>query len=82
MPKKRGLLSVQCPCLVHEPTTISEARRTRNKLALCASTRETANAVACSRVPQKSRLMLGGRSWYVAPRPRAEKERPLAGAMR
>ena len=73
---------MQCPCLVHGPTTISEARRAHNKLALCASTRETANAVACSRVPQKSRLMLGGRSWYVAPRPRAEKERPLAGAMR
>ena len=72
---------MQCPCLVHEPTTVSKARHARNKLALCASTRETASAVARSSVPRKSRLLLGGRTWYVAPRSHAEGERPLGGAM-
>ena len=28
-PKKRGLSPVQCPCLVHKPTTTSAARRAR-----------------------------------------------------
>ena len=53
----------------------------RSKLECCASSRETASAVVRLRVPRKSRLILGGRSWHVAPRPRAEGERPLAGAM-
>ena len=38
-------------------------------------------AVAHVRVPRQSRLHVGGRSWHVAPRPRAETERPLAGAV-
>ena len=71
-PTEVGLLSGQCPCLVHGPTTTSETRRARNKLECCASSRETANAVARSRAPRKSRVILGGRSWYVAPRPHAE----------
>ena len=79
-PKERGLLSVCCPCPVHRPVTASTAQRARNKLACCASSRETASAVPYSRVPHKSRLILEGRSWYVTPRPRAEGERPLEGA--
>ena len=55
--------------------------RARSKLACCASSRETASAVARSRVPRESRLILGGRSWHDAPRPRAEGERPIAGAV-
>ena len=80
-PKKRGLLSVQCPCLLYKRPTTSAARRARSTLACCASSRETASAVPRSRVPRKSRLILGGRSWYVAPRPRTEGEGPLGGAM-
>ena len=72
---------MQCPCLVPEPTTISEARRALNKLANCASSRQTASAVPRSRVPRKSRLILEGRSWHVTPRPRTEGERPLEGAI-
>ena len=37
--------------------------------------------MARSRVPRESQLILGGRSWYVAPRPRAEGKRPLADAV-
>ena len=55
--------------------------RVRSKLACRTSSRESASAVAHSRVPRKSRLILGGRSWHVAPRPRIEGERPLAGAV-
>ena len=39
------------------------------------------SAVVRSHVPRESRLVLGGRSWHVAPRPCAEGERPLAGAV-
>ena len=80
-PKERGLSKVRRPYLVHRPTTTSAARRARNKLACCASSRETASAVPRSRVPHKRRLILDGRSWDVAPRPRAEGERPLVSAV-
>ena len=42
---------------------------------------QTASEVARSRVPRESRLVLGGHRWHGAPRPRAEAERPLAGAV-
>ena len=80
-PKERRLLPVQCPCLSCWPPTISEARRANNELARYASSRQTASAVARSCVQHKSRLIVGGRSWYVAPRQRAEREKPPAGAM-
>ena len=32
-------------------------------------------------MPRESRLILGGHNWHVAPRPRAEGARPLAGAV-
>ena len=69
-PKKRGLSLVQCPLVVRGSTTTSAAQRARGKLAYCAFFRETASEVARSRVPRESRLLLGGRSWHVAPRPR------------
>ena len=72
---------MQCPCLVHEPSTISETRRARIKLSNCASSQETASAVPRSRVPRKSRMILEGRTWYVTPRPHAEGERPVEGAI-
>ena len=55
--------------------------RARKKLACCASSRETASAVTRPRVPRENQLILGGHSWHVAPRQRAEGERPLAGAV-
>ena len=55
--------------------------RARSKLANCASSRETASAVARSRLPREHRLVLGGRNKCVVPRPRAEGERPLVGAI-
>ena len=55
--------------------------RARSKLACCTSCRETASAVARPRVPHESRLVMGGYRWHVAPRPRAEEERPLASAV-
>ena len=54
--------------------------RARSTLTCCAASRETVSRVARSRVPREHRLILGGRSWYVTPRPRAEGERPLVGA--
>ena len=55
--------------------------RARSKLARCASSRDTASTVARSRMPRERRLILGGRSWHVAPRPRAERERLPAGVV-
>jgi len=55
--------------------------RARSKLARCASSRETASAVARLRMPRESRLILEGRSLHVAPRPRAERERLPAGSV-
>ena len=55
--------------------------RARRKRACCASSRETVSAAARLHVPREHRLILGGRSWYVAPRPRAEGERPLVGVI-
>ena len=57
-----------------------DTTRARKNLASCALSREAASAVARSRMPHESRLVLGGRTWHVARRPRAERERPLAGA--
>ena len=57
-----------------------DTARVRSNLACCTSSRETASTVARSRVPRESRLVLGGNRWHVAPRPRAERERPLADA--
>ena len=54
--------------------------RARSKLACCASSRETASAGARAARGTRRWLGVGGRSWHVAPRPRAEGERPLAGA--
>ena len=41
------------------------------------------DAVPSSRVPREGQLILslGGSSWHVAPRPHAEREGPLAGAV-
>ena len=47
--------------------------RARGKLACCASSQETVNAVARARMPRESRLCVGGRSWHVAPRSRNEE---------
>ena len=80
-PKERGPSKVRRPYPVHGPTTTSAARRARIKLASYASSRETATAVPRLRVTHKRRLILGGRSWDVAPRPRAEGERPLVSAV-
>ena len=81
VPKERGLSPAPCPFVVYGPITTGAARRARSKLACSASSRETAGAVARSLVPRESRLILGDRSWHVTPRPRAEGERPLAGAV-
>ena len=72
---------MQCPSIGHKPTTTSAARRACRKLACCAHSRGIASAVAHARVPRTSRLCVGGRTWHIAPRPRAEGERPLAGAV-
>ena len=56
--------------------------RARSKLACSASSRETAaqwRAHACH-ANTREPADFGGRSWHVAPRPRAEEERPLADA--
>ena len=42
---------------------------------------ECSGALARSGVPRDSRLILGGHSWYVAPRPRVDGEGPLASAV-
>ena len=76
-----GPLSGQCPCLAYGPSTTSAARRAHSKFACYASSRETASAVARSRLPRKSGLVLGGRRWYVAPRPRVEGEGALVGTL-
>ena len=55
--------------------------RERSKLTCCAASRETVSRVARSRVPREHRLILGGRSWYVGPRTRAEGERPFVGVV-
>ena len=58
-----------------------DAARARRKLACSAFSRETAIAVAPSRVPRKSRLSLGGNQWHVTPRPHAEGKGSLSGAL-
>ena len=72
---------MQCPYLVHKPTTINAARCARSKLACCAFSQETASAVACSRMPRCSWLTMGNLSWHVAPRPLADGERLIAGVV-
>ena len=78
---------MQCPFVVHRPTTTSAARHTRSKFACCAFFRETASEVADSeqsgalaRATRKP-AGTGCHRWHGAPRPRTEAERPLAGVM-
>ena len=83
-PRAEGERPVECA--IPYPVAMTDHNQTgtaraRSKLACCASFRETASAVARSRVPREQQLILGGRNWYVTPRPRAEVERPLAGAL-
>ena len=72
---------MQCPCLVHEATAPSAARYARKASSRAAPPPERQRAQWRSRVPRKSRLIMGGRSWHFAPEPRAEGERPLTGAV-
>ena len=53
--------------------------RARSKLAYGAASRETVSRVARSCVPREHWLIMGGRSWYVAPRPHAEGKSPFVG---
>ena len=57
------------------------AARERGKLACCATSRETASAVALENVPRECRLRVGGHSSHVAPRSCTDGERPAAGAV-
>ena len=50
-----------------------------SELACCASSRETASAVARAHVPRESWLCVGGHSWHVAPRSCNKEERRSAG---
>ena len=55
--------------------------RARVKLALFATSREAASAVALARVPRECRLRVRGHSSHVAQQSFAERERPPAGAV-
>ena len=66
----------------YERTTTSAARRARAASLSAAPPPKRQRAQRRrSRVTRGSRLGVGGRSWHVAPRARAEGERPLAGAV-
>ena len=79
-PKKRGLSPVQCPCLVRGPATASTARHAcaARACVLRFSSRETACAVARTRVPRAEA------GWFLkavagmSHRGRALKERGLS----
>ena len=75
-------LASAVPCSAHEAdhSQRSTARTRSSKLACCASPRKIASAVARSRVPRESRLILGGHRWQVVQQPRADGQRSLAGA--
>ena len=81
-PKDRSLSSVQWPWIGCGQTITSAARHARVASTRAAPTRERDSD--CSgvpaRLPRESRLCVGGRSWYVAPRSCTEGERPFAGA--
>ena len=79
-PKERGLSLAQCSFHGHD--RLQPARHgTRAKLECCASSPETASAGASAPRDKRRWLGVGGCSWHVAPRARAEGERPLASAM-
>ena len=76
------LSPVRSPCIVHEATTTSAARRVRVasvRAHLVPRDSERSGALACA--PRESRLCVRGRSWLVAPRSCADGERPLVGAV-
>ena len=66
----------RCKVWPRQPT----ARRRREPSRLCSTLSYNLRARR-SRVPREHRLILGGRSWYVAPRPPAEGEGPIVGAV-
>jgi len=82
-PKERGLSPVQCPSIPRRPkNTTSAARRASVASSrFFATFRETARAVARSRVPRESRLRVRCHSSHVAPRSCTEGDRPSAGAV-
>ena len=80
-PKKRGLSPAQCPSKAWADHNQRGTARARSKLECCASSLETASAGARATRDTRRWLGVGGRSWHVAPRARAEGERPLAGAV-
>ena len=91
--RKRGFSLVQYPFAGHGSTTTSAARRARDASAraappphrqptqCCASSPQTANAVARLRAPRESRLLVGGRSWHVGAWSYTDEEGLLAGAV-
>ena len=71
---------MQHPSIEHRSTT-TRAARARRKRAWCASSPQTANAVARLRALRERRLLVGGCGQYAAARSCAEGERLLAGAV-
>ena len=82
--RRKREASRRCSALLRwadQPKRARHSVSARNKPACCAYSQEAASAVARSRVPRESRLVLGGRNWHVSPRPWAEGEKPFACAV-
>ena len=79
---RERLSPVQYPYLAPEPTTTSATWRVHAPTSCGAPPPQRQRAQrACATQDTRHWLGVGGRSWHVAPRARAERERPLAGAM-
>ena len=74
----------RCSILTYGIDRLQSARHSacvRRKRSCCASSPQTANAVARLRAPRESQLLVGGHCWHVGARSCTEREMLVAGSV-
>ena len=79
--KERDCSLVQCPFIGHEPTTTSAVWRARTASSSAAPPQRDSERWRACAAWQVALAWHWSPYWHVAPRERAEEERPLAGAV-
>ena len=79
-PKGRGLSPSQRSLAGREPQPARHRAHAKQARVLRLLPRDSERRRACAARATRRWLGVGGRSWHVAPRPRAKGESPLAGA--